>query len=50
MFVKTDGKILYFCSTKCEKNQLKLKRKGRATAWTEEAQQVKAALKKSKGK
>ena len=26
MYVKTDGKILYFCSMKCEKNMLKLKR------------------------
>jgi len=26
MFVKNDGKIFYFCSKKCEKNMLKLKR------------------------
>jgi large subunit ribosomal protein L24e len=26
IFVKKDGKILYFCSNKCEKNMFKLKR------------------------
>jgi len=34
MFVKKDGKIFYFCSTKCEKNLLKLKRKPITTKWT----------------
>ena len=33
MYVKKDGKILYFCSTKCEKNLLKLNRKPRETRW-----------------
>ncbi len=33
MFVKKDGKILHFCSTKCEKNLLKLKRKPLRTKW-----------------
>jgi large subunit ribosomal protein L24e len=37
MFVKTDGKLLYFCSTKCEKNLLKLKRKPREHKWTSES-------------
>jgi large subunit ribosomal protein L24e len=37
MFVKTDGKVLYFCSTKCEKNLLKLKRKPREHQWTEKS-------------
>lgn len=37
MFIKTDGKILYFCSTKCEKNMLKLKRKPREHKWTAES-------------
>ena len=27
MFIKKDGKILHFCSNKCEKNMLVLKRK-----------------------
>lgn len=34
MFVKAEGKILYFCSNKCEKNMLKLKRKPIATKWS----------------
>lgn len=33
MFVKKDGKILYFCSNKCEKNMLKLKRKSIRVKW-----------------
>lgn len=33
MFVYASGKILYFCSTKCEKNMLGLKRKSRALKW-----------------
>ncbi|MBU0980538.1 MAG: 50S ribosomal protein L24e [Nanoarchaeota archaeon] len=32
-YVKKDGKLLHFCSMKCEKNLLKLKRKPRETAW-----------------
>lgn len=35
MYVKKDGKILYFLNKKEEKNMLKLKRKPRETAWTE---------------
>ncbi|MBR9691494.1 50S ribosomal protein L24e [Candidatus Woesearchaeota archaeon] len=34
IFVKKDGKILHFCSTKCEKNLLKLKRKPIVVKWT----------------
>jgi len=33
MFVKTEGRILYFCSSKCEKNMLKLKRTARKLKW-----------------
>jgi len=33
MFVKNDGKILYFCSSKCEKNMLKLKREPSKVKW-----------------
>jgi len=36
MYVKKDGKILYFCSSKCEKNMLKLKRKPIKIKWTED--------------
>jgi len=35
MFVKKDGKILYFCSSKCEKNLLKLGRVPRRIKWTD---------------
>lgn len=33
MYVKKDAKIFYFCSKKCEKSVLKLKRKSRTTKW-----------------
>ncbi len=41
IFVKTDGKILNFCSNRCEKNMLKLKRKPRDIKWTREYQTIK---------
>jgi len=34
MYVLRTGKIYYFCSSKCEKNLLKLKRKPRDFKWT----------------
>jgi large subunit ribosomal protein L24e len=34
MYVKTSGEIFYFCSKKCEKNMLKLKRIPRKVKWT----------------
>jgi large subunit ribosomal protein L24e len=34
IFVLNTGKILYFCSNKCEKNMLKLKRKSSKLKWT----------------
>jgi len=34
MYVQKDAKILYFCSSKCEKNTLKLKRKPITTKWS----------------
>lgn len=34
MYIKKDAKILYFCSMKCEKNMLKLKRKPIKTKWS----------------
>ena len=42
MFVKTDGKIFYFCNSKCEKNW-KMKRAGKNVRWTK-------AFQKEKGK
>ncbi len=41
IFVQNDGKILNFCSRKCEKNMIKLKRKPRTTTWTREYQKAK---------
>ena len=35
MFAKNDSTVLYFCSNKCEKNSLKLKRIPRYIKWTE---------------
>lgn len=35
MYVMNSGKILYFCSNKCQKNMFKLKRKPLETKWTE---------------
>ncbi len=34
MYVRKDGKVLYFCSRKCEKNMLELKRNPRKLKWT----------------
>jgi large subunit ribosomal protein L24e len=36
MLVMKDGKLIYFCSMKCEKNMFKLGRKPRTTRWTAE--------------
>ena len=46
MFVKADGKVLYFCSNKCEKNMLQLGRKPRTVRWTKEFHTVKEGAKK----
>ena len=34
LYAQTDGKILYFCGRRCEKNMIKLGRKPRETRWT----------------
>ena len=34
IYVQKDAKVLYFCSSKCEKNLLKLKRKPITTKWS----------------
>jgi len=36
IFVTLKGKAHYFCSSKCEKNMLKLGRKARKVKWTKE--------------
>jgi large subunit ribosomal protein L24e len=33
IFVQKSGKILYFCSNKCEKNMLTLKRDSKKLKW-----------------
>jgi len=33
IYVRKSGKILYFCSSKCEKNMLKLKRNPNKLKW-----------------
>jgi large subunit ribosomal protein L24e len=34
MLVRNDGSVLYFCSSKCRKNQLNLRRDPRRLKWT----------------
>ena len=34
MFVKRDGSVFHYCSSKCEKNQQDLKRVNRRVRWT----------------
>lgn len=34
MYVRNDGRILLFCSSKCSKNALKLKRNPEKIKWT----------------
>ena len=50
MYVKSDGKVLYFFDSKCEKNWKV--RKSRNVTWTEDARKVKkermAAMKHEK--
>ena len=41
MYVKADSTTYYFCSSKCEKNMLKLKRIPRNVGWTEEFRRFK---------
>lgn len=33
MLVKNDGRIFYYCSSKCEKNMLELKRDSKKVNW-----------------
>ena len=40
MVVQKDAKILYFCSSKCEKNMLKLRRKPIKTRWSNRYEKV----------
>jgi len=49
-FIKKDGKVLDFCSSKCERSQLKLKRVARKTRWTKLYRDLKAQKEKPKKK
>ena len=40
MFVTKDGTIMYFCSSKCEKNRRKLHRRGIRSKWTNKYKKV----------
>lgn len=44
-YVKKDGTTYNFCSSKCEKQQLKLKRSNRVVPWTKQYRKEKAAKK-----
>ena len=43
MYIKKDGTVLNFDSSKCYKNMVELKRVARTTEWTEKAANEKAA-------
>ena len=58
MFVKRDGSVLFFCSSKCEKNMLKLGRKSRKVKWVSKSKvktkaeatgEVEASSRRSRG-
>lgn len=48
IFVKKDGTTFNFCSNKCEKNQLKLKRLAQKVKWTNAYHKAKEIMKKGK--
>jgi large subunit ribosomal protein L24e len=37
MLVRRDGTVFYFCSSKCERNMIKLGRKSRKVKWASKA-------------
>jgi len=41
LFVKKDGKTLWFCGKKCEKNSIKLKRKPQKQKWLTKKKEIK---------
>jgi large subunit ribosomal protein L24e len=45
IFVKKDGKVINFCSNKCEKNMFKLNRKPWDIKWTESSRKARGTLK-----
>lgn len=47
MYIKKDGTIFYFCTNKCQKNLIKLKRIPRRTRWTKDYMKEKSTLLKA---
>ncbi len=48
MYVRKDGSVLYFCSSKCYKNMIELKRVPRRVTWTAEYEKEKKVRTSSK--
>jgi large subunit ribosomal protein L24e len=48
MFVRNDGRIYHFCTHKCEKNLLKLKRKPVKFKWTNPEKKTKKTTEEKK--
>jgi len=46
IYVLKGGKTYRFCSLKCQKNMLKLKRKAREQKWVSKSDEAKAKVKK----
>lgn len=46
MYVKVDGTTYYFCSDKCKKNSIKLRREGRKSKWTQRFRMFREETKK----
>ncbi len=46
MLVKVEGSLVYFCSSKCEKNMIKLARIPRDVKWTAHSQELKGRKEK----
>lgn len=49
-FIKNDGLVHYYCSSKCYKNHLKLHRDKKKVRWTESHKILKASKKASEKK
>jgi len=50
LYVKKDGTLFYFCSSKCRKNSLHLNREGRRQKWTTAAKAFKEGKSKKEAK
>ncbi|MGM5479913.1 MAG: 50S ribosomal protein L24e [Nanobdellota archaeon] len=48
LFIKKDGALFHFCSSKCQKSMMKRKFKARITPWTKEFSQIKKVRKQHK--